>query len=298
MGRQPGRYDVIINNNDCRLHPGSRLIYNGFMSKTKPAAKISVTEILSTLAPGQLAGAFESVEQFIARQASHPTEQIAELIGGLKGVLSTGDEKAKAALHALLCEEKSDLREMAEQALGSGAKTAVALLVPALIAQFALAPAIAIAVATLAVKALASKSREKLCASLAEYANPDKKPARARKTTAPRAKPNTAKTSTTKKPASKPKAVKNKVAEGAKSAKSAAKPKAAKAKPAKEAKPAKRAAKPKAAKPEPVKSTSPKATSKKPPSGSAVTRQPEAGRAGASKTKTPAKKTKPKAAKP
>lgn len=76
-------------------------------------------------------------------------------------------DKVEPALYALLCDTENPLRKTTDDALHNGTRSAIAALVPLLIAQFALAPAVAVVVAGFAVKTLASKGQNKLCEELA-----------------------------------------------------------------------------------------------------------------------------------
>jgi hypothetical protein len=101
--------------------------------------------------------------------------------------------KAEPILYALLCDDKHPLRKSVDAALRNGSQSAIAVLVPLLIAQFALAPALAVVVAGFVVKTLASKGQKKLCEELAaKRARPHPQPKKTR-TLKPRAKRRTAK---------------------------------------------------------------------------------------------------------
>jgi hypothetical protein len=55
-----------------------------------------------------------------------------------------------------------------DNALRNGTRSAVVVLIPLLIAQFALAPTVAVSVAGVLVRTIATKGQEKLCEELAE----------------------------------------------------------------------------------------------------------------------------------
>jgi hypothetical protein len=116
--------------------------------------------------------------------AAKTTQELLEKMG----------DKAEPILYALLCDEQNPLRKTVDEALHGGTKSAIAVLVPLLVAQFALAPAIAVVVAGFVVKTLASKGQEKLCKELSEA----------------RAKKDKAKRCSAVKPKTKPRATKSK----------------------------------------------------------------------------------------
>ena len=99
------------------------------------------------------------------------SKPVAGGLNALKGVrelLGKFGAQVEPALYALLCDKKSPTRLKVDKAVKGGTQSAVALLVPLLIAQFALAPAVAALVAAVAVQAIASAGQERLCEELAE----------------------------------------------------------------------------------------------------------------------------------
>ena len=97
-----------------------------------------------------------------------PFEDGLEVVKGARDLISKFGGQVEPALYALLCDKKSPTRLKVDKALKGGTQSAVALLVPLLIAQFALAPAVAALVAAVAVQAIASAGQERLCEELAE----------------------------------------------------------------------------------------------------------------------------------
>ena len=69
------------------------------------------------------------------------------------------------ALFALLCQD-SELRPALDKAADGGVKFGIALIVPILVGQFVLAPAVALVVATLVIKTFAAHGQKALCAEL------------------------------------------------------------------------------------------------------------------------------------
>jgi hypothetical protein len=72
-------------------------------------------------------------------------------------------EPVRNALYALLCDQESPLRKIADTSLADNGKSAVGLLVPVLVAQFTLAPAVALLVATLVLKAVMAGGEKAVC---------------------------------------------------------------------------------------------------------------------------------------
>lgn len=97
-----------------------------------------------------------------------PIEQGVEAIKGARSLIRRFGTQVEPALYALLCDKKSTTRDSVDKALKGGAASATAILVPLLIGQFALAPAVATVVAAVAVQALAAAGQEKLCEELAK----------------------------------------------------------------------------------------------------------------------------------
>jgi len=100
--------------------------------------------------------------------ASNPLPAGAEVIKGVRGLIAKFGAQVEPALYTLLCDKQNKTRETVDKALKGGTGSAAAVLAPLLIAQFALAPAVAAMVAAVAVQAIAAAGREKLCEALAE----------------------------------------------------------------------------------------------------------------------------------
>lgn len=88
-------------------------------------------------------------------------------------------DRAEPILYTLLCDPDNPLRKTVDETLRNGTKSAIVALIPLLIAQFALAPAVAVVVAGFIVKTLAGKGQEKLCEELAQARASKKKANRA-----------------------------------------------------------------------------------------------------------------------
>lgn len=167
----------------------------------------SLPNLASLVKPDKLQAVYTEVESFVGAYSRRLPEQAAtDLARDLRNLRARFGPPAEAALRALLCEQGS-LRNSVEKALDGGAKSAVALIVPLLMAQFALAPTVALLVATLAIKALATHGQKKLCAELSATSAPQIEPpvAALQSPTPPKRRtPVKAKTKS-KKPAARPK---------------------------------------------------------------------------------------------
>ena len=126
----------------------------------------SFSERVSFLVPDVLEQAHAEVEGFITthtdRSAQHVT---AELVADSHSLVAQFGKPVEQALSALLCDD-SELRPALNEALGGGVRSGVALVVPLLISSFALAPAVALVVATLVIKTFAARGQKALCAEL------------------------------------------------------------------------------------------------------------------------------------
>ena len=92
--------------------------------------------------------------------------ELADLLRPAKSVWSKVGDQIEPILYQILCDPKNALRRTVDNALQDGTKSAVLVLAPLLIAQFALAPAVAGVVAAIVVKALATRGQKKLCDEL------------------------------------------------------------------------------------------------------------------------------------
>jgi hypothetical protein len=131
----------------------------------KPSA---LPDLISRLVPDRLEEAYSSVEDYLGAHAHLPGGQAARLAEATGELIDRCGESVQAILYDLLCNKKSSLHQTTEGALGNGVKAAVGVLVSVLVAQFALAPAVALVVATLAVKVIATQGEQALCKELAK----------------------------------------------------------------------------------------------------------------------------------
>ena len=138
------------------------------MSKTETQArKRSLSGLISRLVPDRLEEACDDIESYFGAYAHLPGDQVARLAEAIGELIDHCGESVQTAVYELLC-RKSNLRKTTEGALNSGVKAAVGVLVPVLVAQFALAPAVAVVVATLVVKVIAAQGERTLCEELAK----------------------------------------------------------------------------------------------------------------------------------
>lgn len=131
------------------------------MNRTSP-----FSELVSLLMPDVLEKAHADAEEFIASRTGRSGQAaIAELVADSHNLIAQFGKPVEQALYALLCQD-SELRPTLNEALGGGVKSGVALVVPILVGQFALAPTVALVVATLVIKTFATRGQKTLCAEL------------------------------------------------------------------------------------------------------------------------------------
>jgi hypothetical protein len=153
------------------------------MSKKTQARKRSLSDLIARLVPDRLEEACDDVETYLGAYAHLPGDQAARLAEALGELIDHCGESVQTAVYALLCDRKSSLHKTTEGALSSGVKAAVGVLVPVLVAQFALAPAVALVVATLGVKVIATQGERTLCEELVKRAHAQTAVGRSRKGT-------------------------------------------------------------------------------------------------------------------
>ena len=129
---------------------------------------------MSFLVPDVLEKAYADAEEFIATRTGRSGQAaIAELVADSHSLIAQFGKPVEQALFALLCQD-SELRPALNEALGGNVKSGVALVVPILVGQFALAPAVALVVATLVIKTFATRGQKTLCAELESRAERSK----------------------------------------------------------------------------------------------------------------------------
>ena len=116
--------------------------------------------------PDALEEAYADAEEFIVTRTGRSGQMsIVELVNDSHRLIAQFGKPVEQALFALLCQD-SKLRPTLNEALGGGGKSGVALVVPILVGQFALAPTVALVVATLVIKTFATRGQKALCTEL------------------------------------------------------------------------------------------------------------------------------------
>lgn len=115
----------------------------------------------------------ERIHEAYARVESYFTESLAlsfETPEGASGVLNElirqHGETARVALTELLCEPQATFRSLLEAARMGEPAAAVAALVPVVSNRYALAPAVALLISTLVVKAVSAGGQQAICEEL------------------------------------------------------------------------------------------------------------------------------------
>ena len=101
-----------------------------------------------------------------------------EVIKGAQDLIRKFGAQVEPALYGLLCDTSSVNRTAMDKALKNGGTAATATLIPLLISDYSISPAIATMVAAVVVQAIATVGQEKLCQALAA-AGADKQPVKA-----------------------------------------------------------------------------------------------------------------------
>jgi outer membrane biosynthesis protein TonB len=104
-----------------------------------------------------------------------PMEAGVEAIKGAQDLIRKFGAQVEPALYGLLCDTQSPNRQAVDKALKNGGAAASAVLLPLLIKDYNIAPAIATMVAAVTVQAIATVGQEKLCQAMAA-AGADKQP--------------------------------------------------------------------------------------------------------------------------
>ena len=125
-------------------------------------------DLATLVSSKQLDDTRAAIEKFVALHVHTPNlrqVRLEELTKELNELLTSFGKPAEAALYSILC-EAGELRTLVDQTVSEGIRSALAFMVPLLVAQFALTPAVALLIATFVVKTFAIKAQEKLCAEL------------------------------------------------------------------------------------------------------------------------------------
>ena len=137
-----------------------------FRRQTK---KSPLDGFVAMIVPDRIEEAFERVDGYFTEHLNlsfDTPEGVAEVLNEL---IRQSGEPVRNALNSLLCDPQSALRMVAgDSLLTGGVKSAVGVLVPLLVAQFALSPAAALLVATLVIKAVAANGEKAVCEELTQ----------------------------------------------------------------------------------------------------------------------------------
>ena len=125
--------------------------------------KSPIDDFVSMIVPDRIEEAFDRVENYFTEHLKLSFDSPEGVAGVLNELIRDHGPKVRRVLYALLCEENGALRPIVSGATASGAKSAVGFLVPVIAAQFALAPAVALLIATLVIKAVAASGEKSLC---------------------------------------------------------------------------------------------------------------------------------------
>jgi hypothetical protein len=126
--------------------------------------KSPLTSFVSMIVPDRIEEAFDRVDEYFTEHLKLSFETPEGVTGVLNELIRDHGEPIRNALYALLCDPDNKLRKMVPVGLeASGRAAAVGVLVPALVAQFALAPAVALLVATLVIDASAANAQKTVC---------------------------------------------------------------------------------------------------------------------------------------
>jgi len=109
-----------------------------------------------------------AIEKFVALHVRAPDirqMRLEELVKEMSDLLTKFGKPAEVALYSIIC-EGGELRTLVDQVVSEGIRSALGFIVPLLVAQFALTPAVALIIATFIVKTFAIKAQEKLCVEL------------------------------------------------------------------------------------------------------------------------------------
>lgn len=163
----------------------------------------SFSNLITQLVPDQIEKTWNDVDDYLSGQAMTRAKTLGDDSAQLRSLMNEAVDKfgdpVRNALYGVLCDKDNPLHAMAKGAVGKGTTQAVAALMPALAAQFAIGGIALPLVAVLIVHFLSSKAGDKFCDEL----EPDKKPAKKKEKDKekPAAKPKPG-TSKPKKPAS------------------------------------------------------------------------------------------------
>ena len=116
--------------------------------------------------PDVLEQAYAEVEGFVTTHSDRAAQHVtADLAADAYRLIEQFGRPVELALSALLCQD-SELRPTLDKTMESGVKSGIAFIMPILVGQFVLVPAVALVVATLVIKTFAAHGQKALCAEL------------------------------------------------------------------------------------------------------------------------------------
>jgi|GEM_PF-3963059 len=129
----------------------------------RKAKKSPLTDFVSMIVPDRIEEAYERVDDYFTQHLKLSFDAPENVVAALNDLISQHGEPVRKALYGLICEKGGALHGLTSSAMVSGGKSAAGVLVPALVAQFALAPAVALLVATLVIKTISAGGEKVLC---------------------------------------------------------------------------------------------------------------------------------------
>ena len=139
------------------------------MTIRRKAKKSALNEFVAMIVPDRIEEAYGRVETYFDEHLNLSFDSPQGVSGVIDELIRQNGEPVRNALYNLLCEPESAMRTATQTALGGGGvSSAVGVLVPLLVAQFAMAPAVALLVGTLVIKAFASSGEKAVCEELAQ----------------------------------------------------------------------------------------------------------------------------------
>jgi hypothetical protein len=140
----------------------------------------AMSSLLNWIVPDQFEALVGELTDFIAS----PGSAAGDLRDDLTVLLDRFGDGVKPARYEFLCDEAGKSRSAASKALRRSVEAGVALIVPMLVRDFKLDAVAAAGVATLVVKALATRGQGRLCEELSNSTRP--KPKKPRRKPAPK----------------------------------------------------------------------------------------------------------------
>jgi hypothetical protein len=138
------------------------------MPRPSKPKKSALSEFALMIVPDRIEDAVDQVDAYFTDHFKLSFDTPEGVGGVLNELLRQNGDPVRKALYALLCDESGLFKSITGGVTSDGIKAGVGMLVPLLISQFALAPAVALLVATLVLKAVAANGQKALCEELAQ----------------------------------------------------------------------------------------------------------------------------------